>query len=148
MKILFLDVDGVINNRNTVKKGVHFPIDPYCAFLVGKIQLDTDCTVILSSAWRHLEKGYEEINDRVVKLSGKTKSCCTGIRGAEIYAWIRDNIPYDERDEVRYAILDDEGDMLMWQAEHFFQTSFEEGLTEEIANKVTSHLNRELSPEA
>lgn len=143
MKVLFLDIDGVVNNRDTVKKGVHFPLDPYCAFLVGRIQLETDCKVVLSSAWRHLDEGYEEICKRVVPLYGKTGSCCTGIRGAEIYKWIRDNIPYDERDTTfRYAILDDESDMLIWQKDHFFQTSFEYGgLTEEIASKVIAHLN-------
>ncbi len=46
------------------------------------------------------------------------------------------------RDQLRYAILDDESDMLLWQKDHFFQTSFENGgLTEEIAKKVTEHLN-------
>lgn len=142
-KILFLDIDGVVNNRETVKKGVHFPIDPYCAFLVGKIQLETDCQVVLSSSWRHMPGAVEEINDRVVKLYDTTKSCCTGIRGAEIYEWIVRHIPYDERGEnhLRYAILDDESDMLLWQKDHFFQTSFDTGITDEMAERVIEHLN-------
>lgn len=143
MKILFLDIDGVVNNRETYRKGEHFPLDQYCAFLVGKIQLDTDCKVVLSSSWRHLPEAVEEVKKKVVQIHDVTGQCCSGIRGAEIYKWIRDNIPYDERDTLRYAILDDESDMLLWQKDHFFQTSFEKGgLTDEIALKVIEHLNR------
>lgn len=148
-KILFLDVDGVLNNRETVKKGIHFPIDPYCAFLVGKIQLDTGCEVVLSSSWRGLDTAVQEIKDRVVPLIDLTKHCCTGIRGVEIYKWIIENIPYDDREDTskfRYAILDDEGDMLLWQKDHFFKTSFETGLTTEIANEVVRHLGLEQTP--
>lgn len=144
-KVVFLDVDGVLNHKETFKKGEHFPLDPYCAFLMGKIQLDTGCEVVLSSSWRKLEGAFEEVQKRVVPLIGKTESCCTGIRGVEIYRWIRDNIPYDDRDDpskFRYAILDDDSDMLLWQKDHFFQTSFMAGgLTEEIAKRVTAHLN-------
>jgi len=146
MKILFLDIDGVINTKESMRKGVHFPIDPYCAFLVGKIKLDTGCDVVLSSSWRHLDDGYAEVEKRVVPLRGKTGSCCSGIRGVEIYNWMRDNIPgFDSthKGDFRFAILDDDSDMLLWQKDHFFQTSFTEGgLTEEIANKVIEHLNK------
>lgn len=148
MKILFMDVDGVLNTQESFKKNpkVHFPIDPYCAFLVGKIQLDTDCKVVLSSSWRHHKESVAYINERVVPILDITGHCCSGIRGAEIYSWIEKNVPWDVRKEggpFRYAILDDDSDMLMWQEEHFFKTSFTNGgLTKEIAEAVTSHLNR------
>lgn len=145
-KILFLDIDGVVNHKETFKKGVHFPIDPYCAFLVGKIQLDTDCIVVLSSSWRHLKDGVKEINDRVVPIFDTTGSCCSGIRGVEIYNWLKNKYTYEEMQspDFRYAILDDESDMLLWQKDDFFQTSFYNGgLTEEIAMKVIAHLNRD-----
>lgn len=144
MKILFLDIDGVCNSAETINnshKGV-IGIDPYMAFLVGKIQLDTDCKVVLSSSWRKTERGCEEIRKSVVDFIDVTPSCCAGIRGVEIYKWIQKNIPYDERDQLKYAILDDDGDMLIWQKDHFFQTSWKTGLTEEIAKKVTEHLNK------
>lgn len=143
-KILFLDIDGVCNSEKTINdshKGV-IGINPYMAFLVGKIQLDTNCEVVLSSSWRHHERGREEIKKAVVSFIDITPSCCTGIRGVEIYKWITTNIPYEKREDFRYAILDDDSDMLLWQKDHFFKTSWKEGLTEEIAQKVTSHLNR------
>lgn len=147
-KILFLDIDGVVNNRATFRKGEHFPLDPYCAFLVGKIQLDTDCEVVLSSSWRHLPAAVEEVKNRVVPLLDTTGNCCGGIRGVEIHTWLNKNVKgfsstgYERPDEFRIAILDDESDMLLWQKDCFFKTSFEDGgLTEEIAMKVIAHLN-------
>lgn len=142
-KILFLDIDGVCNSKDTFRKDAksHFPMDAYMTFLVGKIQLDTGCEIVLSSSWRHLPESVAYLETKFGKFAGLTGYCCTGIRGAEIYDWIAKNVPYEEREELRYAILDDSGDMLLWQKDHFFQTSFETGLTEEIAKKVTEHLN-------
>ena len=144
-KILFLDVDGVMNSKTTLEKSTRgvIGIDPYLSLLVDRIVQATQCEVILSSSWRHMGKGYEEVNS-IIPLAGKTDSCCTGIRGVEIYKWITENIPWDDRKDVtkfRYAILDDDSDMLLWQKDHFFQTTFDTGLTEEIAEKVIGHLN-------
>lgn len=145
-KILFLDIDGVVNHSETFHKypNAHYPIDQYCAFLVGKIQLETGCEVVLSSSWRHLPEGVEHVKKHVVPILDITKSCCTGIRGVEIYKWINDNISHEikrDREQFRYAILDDDSDMLLWQKDHFFQTSFKKGgLTDEIAGAVIKHL--------
>lgn len=145
MKILFLDIDGVCNSEETFRKEPHqhFPIDPYMAFMVGKIVLDTGCKVVLSSSWRHHPESVKEIEKRIVPIHDKTGSCCTGIRGAEIYWWMQKNVPHTVRGEegFRYAILDDDSDMLLWQKDSFFQTSFKTGLTEDIMNKVINHLN-------
>lgn len=141
-KVLFLDIDGVVNCKETFTKGDLFPLDKYCAFLVGKIQLDTGCDVVLSSSWRHHPESVAEVTKRVVAIRDVTGHCCSGIRGVEINNWINKNIPYKERDDLRYAILDDDSDMLLWQKDHFFQTSFlSGGLTKEIAESVTAHLN-------
>lgn len=142
-KILFLDIDGVCNSEETFRKEPHqhFPIDPYMAFLVGKIQLETDCKVVLSSSWRHHKESIKEIEKRIVPIYDKTGSCCSGIRGVEIYSWISKNIPYQERDALKFAILDDDSDMLLWQKDSFFQTSWKVGLTDEIANNIIKHLN-------
>lgn len=148
MKVLFLDCDGVINCANTFKKGgdSYFPVEPYMAFLVGKIELDTECKVVLSSSWRHHPDSVEYIKNKIVPLYDLTGSepidpnRPRGIqncqRGREIKAWL------DKHPEVtKYAILDDENDMLPEQQDNFFKTSWLHGITEEIANKVISHLN-------
>lgn len=137
-------MDGVVNSAEDQTKGLFktdFPVEPYKAFLVGKIQLETDCLVVLSSTWRHDPKSVELINKQLVSIHDITGSCCAGIRGVEIYQWINKNIPFEERDELRYAILDDDSDMLLWQKDHFFQTTWEKGLTPEIADAIIKHLN-------
>lgn len=147
-KILFLDIDGVVNSEETFKKNTqrdHHGIDPYLAFLVGKIQLDTGCEVVLSSSWRGSEENHKIIKQQVVDFIDITPRCCTGVRGAEIHQWLSRNLKgfsstYDG--DFRIAILDDDSDMLLWQQPHFFQTSWKVGITEEIAAKVTAHLNR------
>lgn len=147
-KILFLDIDGVLNSKEDQMRGLFktdFPIDMHKAFMVGKIVLDTDCEVILSSAWRHHPESVEQINKRVVPIKDKTGHCCTGVRGAEIHQWLSRNVEgfsSTYEGDFRIAILDDDGDMLLWQKDHFFQTSFETGITEEIMNKVIEHLNK------
>ena len=135
MKILFLDVDGVLNSRSTTNFHDLYPIDPYMAFLVGRIQLQTDCEVVLSSAWRMHPEGVQSVSKRVVELLDVTK-CFADTRGEEIKEWL------DRHSEVtKYAILDDDSDMLEEQLPNFFKTSFETGLTDEIAEKVIKHLN-------
>lgn len=139
MKVLFLDVDGVLNHSSTTFKYNHFPLERYCAFLVGKIQLDTGCEVVLSSSWRHHPESVEHLNKVVVKLFDKTPFVNTPdrIRGDEIKAWL------DLHPEVtKYAILDDDSDMRPEQLPNFFKTDFHSGgLTDEIASRVISHLN-------
>lgn len=148
MKILFLDIDGVCNCANTTQRHRgYIGIDPYMAFMVGKIQLDTGCQVVLSSSWRHTEAGVEEVERQVVKLLDKTGSEGNDpnrppgvenyLRGREIKAWL------DKHPEVEvYAILDDDSDMLPEQLPNFFKTSWQTGITPEIAEAVTKHLTK------
>jgi hypothetical protein len=143
MKVLFLDIDGVINHHGANWKTDHWPLDPYCAFLVGKIKLDTDCEVVLSSSWRVHPEGTAEVEKRVVPLLGKTppswylkETNHHSRRGEEIQKWL------DSHPEVTcYAILDDEADAGEGHGRNFFRTSFYNGgLTEDIAQAVTAHL--------
>lgn len=137
MKVLFLDIDGVVNSRDsTVFKNSLWPLDPYKAFLIGKIQLDTGCEVVLSSSWRHHSDGVAQVEERIVKLLDKTPDLPGGIRGNEISQWLRQHPEVDT-----YAILDDDSDMLALQKPNFFKTTFETGLTDEIAKQVIEHLN-------
>lgn len=138
-KVLFLDIDGVVNSAQfavaSKSRGV-LGIDPYPAFLVGKIQLDTGCEVVLSSTWRHWEDGKKDVRAQVVDFVDITPDMRGADRGFEIEAWLNEN-----PDVTRYAILDDSADMLVYQAPNFFKTDWNEGLTPKIAKAVTEHLN-------
>lgn len=139
MKVLFLDIDGVCNNKESAKK-YNFRgsvgIDPELAFMVGKIVLDTGCEVVLSSTWRLWEETKQQVFKQVYPFIDITPDLRGTTRGEEIQAWL------DKHPEVvKYAILDDDTDMLDNQLPHFFQTSWETGITKEIADKVTNYLN-------
>lgn len=135
MKILFLDIDGVVNSHSTTNFKDLYPLDPYMAFLVGRIQLETGCKVVLSSSWRHHPEAMKHVSQRVVELLDKTPRSNNGFRGDEINAWLK------EHPEVeKYAILDDDSDF--YETQPLFQTTFENGLTDEIAEQVTEYLGR------
>lgn len=151
MKVLFLDIDGVVNKReNFNPKGMMgpYPIDAYCAFLVGRIVLQTGCEVVLSSSWRHHPDGVKTVSERVVPLLDKTgnhkwdgkirhargRDWPHDLRGDEVNDWLA------EHPEVeRYAILD--GDSDFYDEQPLFQTTFKDGLTDEIAQQVIDYLN-------
>lgn len=154
MKVLFLDIDGVVNkmeNFNPTNRGTRFPLDSYCAFLVGRIQLQTGCEVVLSSYWRYDPEAIKNVSERVVRLLDRTttkfkwdgKPITTRgvtytsheIRGDEVKEWL------SRHPEVtKYAILDDESDF--YEDQPLFKTTFQDGLTDEIAEQVIEHLGR------
>lgn len=136
-KILFLDCDGVVNSKNTTQRSKGFiGIDPELAFRAGKIPIHTGCEVVLSSTWRLMADSRDEIKQRVYPFVDITPQLPGKTRGEEIQAWL------DIHPEVtKYAILDDDADMLESQLPNFFRTSWENGLTEEIMERVIDHLN-------
>lgn len=144
MKVVFLDVDGVLNKQDNFNPALNlgpYPVDDYCVFLMGKIQLDTDCSIVVSSSWRHHADGMNAIRAKFNNVIDKTGTSSLidyndKPRGHEIQTWL------DEHSEVtKYAILDDDSDMLSEQLPSFFQTTFKTGLTEDIAKRVTEYLN-------
>lgn len=139
IKVLFLDIDGVVNCLNTRQRHRGFiGIDPYMALLVGRIHLaHDDVKFVLSSSWRHFKDGgKEEIEKQVVPIFDVTPSLPDSLRGKEIKAWL------DLHPEViKYAILDDDNDFLQEQMPYLFRTTWETGITEEISNKVIQHFN-------
>lgn len=145
MKILFLDIDGVCNNRRTRERqgdSKYIGIKPELAQLVRDIVAATDCKVVLSSSWRLFPNSEKWASDHVCEFYDKTidmqKGSVWGVteRGHEIKDWL------DHHPEVtKYAILDDNSDMLPEQMSSFFQTTWDDGLTPEIRDRVIGHLN-------
>jgi Swiss Army Knife RNA repair-like protein len=156
MKILFLDIDGVVNSEETFATGEArgiCGINSYLAFLVGRILLETNAKLVLSSSWRYSEWGCEEVEKYVGKIyskthtydkdEGETQFVDKARRGHEIQAWL------DSHPEVeKYAILDDDADMLPSQQANFFQTSQKTGITKEQAEKIIEHLTSNDSSKA
>jgi hypothetical protein len=142
VKVLFLDVDGVLNSTRTCVAFGGYPMelthmgafDQVAIRLLQRLCDSAGVSVVLSSAWRlhcrHEDAGLAfglPIIDRTPYLMGP--------RGLEINAWLA------KRDDVeRYAILDDDADMLPEQLTNFVQTDPHEGLSWQGYQKLCSLL--------
>lgn len=134
MRVIFLDCDGVINCKTTTQRfGGCIGIDPYRCLLINRIMEKKGVVVVLSSTWRKAKKFSDEIK-KFVDFIDITPGSEDGIRGGEIKQWL------DEHPWVKqYAIVDDDSDMLPEQLPNFFHTTWENGLTNEIAKKIEDH---------
>lgn len=126
-KVLFLDIDGVLNTMETEErfKGV-LGIDRK---LLGLFRQIDKTTVVLSSTWRlhpaHLQKvmSLVDIHDCTPVLNDSP-------RHKEIAAWLEQNQPDD------FVILDDDPDAEI--EGHFFRVL--NGLTPELVQQVNERL--------
>ena len=139
--VLFLDIDGVVNKKENFNRSKYislYPVDSYCAFLVSKIQLETNCKVVLSSSWRHHKEAIDIVNKSIVDIFDVTPALST-MRGDEINLWLAKQASKSNLTVSKYAILDNDSDF--YPDQPLFRTTFEDGLTEEVARKVIDHLN-------
>ena len=141
MKVIFLDVDGVLNSKldgNSIK----LRTDSYLR-LLREIIMATGAQIVLSSSWRcgpvkaiknlksRLAEYGLEIMDSTPVLSGS--SC----RGDEIRQWLDNN----GQSVGRFVILDDDDDMAEFIDTHLVQTDSEIGLQEGDALRCIEMLN-------
>lgn len=132
MKILFLDVDGVLNKTSDYE--VIMPDNHVLRLntvLVGRLKrvLEvTDAKVVLSSTWRLTEGGREFLEASGIPIMDRTHDPEKDkVRGHQIQRWLN---AYKAKLGVEsYAIVDDESDMLYYQLYHLVQTETEFGLT-------------------
>ena len=142
MKVLFLDIDGVCNSAAFAEAGNSLwnNTDPELTKLVKRIIDETKCSVVLSSTWRMYPDSRKAVKEQVCDFIDCTKDMQAGAkrgvveRGYEVQEWL------DRHPEVtQYAILDDDADFLPHQ--WLFKTTWEKGITEDIAQAVIHHLN-------
>jgi hypothetical protein len=164
--LIFLDIDGVLNcqlffEEKRQAERVREAKEPF-AFEKGNICRErlemfntlcreTDSAVVLSSTWRTgktvewLQKMFLELGG-TFQLLDKTGQCPSRIRGAEIAQWLEINCKakfgVDYFDFYRYVIIDDDSDMLLNQAAHFFQTDSYAGLTPNTCYKIKRFLTK------
>ena len=134
IKVIFLDIDGVLNCAKTKERyrgciGVDKQLLKRLLRLVEK----TGAKLVLSSTWRLGDDWQSSMARYGVPVSMRTPYHGGSIRGEEIDEWLRLH-PYVKK----YAIVDDDSDMLPHQP--LFKTTWEEGLTEEVARRIEMHL--------
>tara|TARA_R110000851_G_scaffold200909_1_gene352066 strand:+ start:490 stop:957 length:468 start_codon:yes stop_codon:yes gene_type:complete len=140
MKIIFLDIDGVLNNRAYLeyvieigkhKKGGLVPFDPDSIKVLNEIISETGAEVVLSSSWRFM--GLKIVQEKLEsagfthKLKDVTPLINDAPRGWEIEKWMGD-FKYSRGGSISsYLILDDDSDMMYDQRDNFINTDFDTG---------------------
>lgn len=135
MKIIFLDIDGVLNSESSCQAygGYPWPQKDYDRFqdvsvkLLQKLVRITGAKVVLSSTWRETIDSLELFGDFLgIPIIDKTRLGPSGeARGLQIQTWLNN---YKGEDPIEsYIIIDDNSDMLPDQMRNFVQTDSEIG---------------------
>ena len=149
-RLLFLDIDGVLNSGEYTKKLDHtmitdgngdFPdIDPEAMNRLNSIINETDCEVILSSGWRNFPNIKEHLLECGLCKPIKDVTPVSFVsRGYEIYYYLQTN-NWDKKYD-KFVILDDNDfDISVNFPYNFIQTTFQYGLTDELTTEIINRL--------
>lgn len=146
MRVIFLDVDGVLNNRYSMSLGGGlYNVDPRCVEALNKICTEANAVCVLSSTWRLgwpilAFQQFMEENGFTGKVVDKTPVMRDEERGAEIAAYITQCNEHGYPIES-WVILDDDSDMGPLLP-FLVQTDHEKGLMEWQADKAIEILNQ------
>lgn len=159
MRLVFLDIDGVLNSRAYVaslseeERGGIVGIDRAAIVRLNRLLKETDASVVVSSTWRHsrgraqLQSVLDEhgfigrVLGRTPRWIHKTPPGAVGavaLRGHEIQAWL-DVAPDYDIDVESLVILDDDSDMAHL-ADRLIKTSFDEGLQDSHVDRAVAML--------
>lgn len=141
MKVLFLDIDGVLNNSSTFERyrGV-IGVEPDKVDILRRIVRDTGIQLVLSSSWRidaDWRATMKEVGIDIEFLDATPYNRGLTSRGTEVKQWLADHPGVE-----RFACLDDDTDFLTGQT--LFKTEwFGKGLTPEIGKAIVQYFNFE-----
>lgn len=120
MKIIFLDVDGVLNTRNTKDRcGVVIGIEDEKVRRLAKIVSRTGASVMLTSTWKYgwsadprkIDRDGDYLNRKLAKYGLKIMDKVdmgVSVRGYEILQWLDWQIRMKKQPVESYVVLDDE----------------------------------------
>ena len=151
MKIIFLDIDGVLNSDNyyrnvdrNVKDWARF--DPKAVKFIKKLVDDFAAKIVISSTWRfgavQLLKNELEKSELIKYLhkDWKTPQLYPPSKGKETKSWL------DQHPEVtEYVILDDDESILEEQISRFVKTDLKNGMQEEHYNLAKEILSGDIN---
>ena len=140
MKVIFLDVDGVLNSSQD-GNSIRLRTDSHLKLLQRIVRV-TGAKIVLSSSWRNgpakvlnnLHKRLEEYGLEIMDSTPDLGSLC---RGDEIRHWLKGNGKLVEK----FAILDDEDNMAEFTESNLVQTDSRIGLQEEDSTRCIKMLN-------
>lgn len=165
MKVIFLDVDGVLNSAKTILSDESLEGD--LIRNLADIVKETGAKIILTSSWRISPSSLRVLMDALMwfdlSISGCTQEgvdirdfehtrfegitptrryrspdTFTYDRGAEIAMWLLQH----DFDVEKFVILDDAADdIINWFSKEFVEINFTKGLTKEDAAKAIKLLS-------
>lgn len=136
MKILFLDIDGVLITHKS--KNAH-TADPNCVIALQKIIDQINPLIVVSSSWKNIHGiNPQEMLTRFglsnFRFGGQTPTLHENTcRGDEIQQWFT-NLLIDNN-KCSIVILDDQNDMVEFLP-CLIQTSFKDGFTIDHADRT------------
>jgi hypothetical protein len=153
MKIIFLDVDGVLNSHRSArdhagKPGAYKMLDRRAIAAMNRLVDETGAHVVLSSTWR-LGTSLPAFNEHIAtqgatfRVEDKTPDYRGKSRGLEIAAWLEWH-RRDSRCEA-FVILDDDPDMDELAFAHV-KTDCAVGLTEQDVERARDLLEANDEP--
>jgi hypothetical protein len=137
MKIIFLDIDGVLNCDKTPNpRKFPYIVDRKLLTRLKKLLERTDAKVVLSSSWRCDPIGLLAARHFGVPFIDVCPDKPGSPRRNEMLAWLSNHPRV-----TRYAVIDDEDDEL--DDLPLFQPSSKAGITMEIVRGAAKYLNGE-----
>ena len=141
MKVIMLDIDGVLNDINTTTKHrgadgrLYDGVDAEKIVILKRIIDITGAMIVLSSSWRNhpesCEYLYKELGEELTsKIIDHTPYFRQMQRADEIESWLSKHL-----DVTKFVVLDDCDDDLERFGRSFVETKMSYGLTEELAAK-------------
>jgi hypothetical protein len=161
MKVIFLDIDGVLNSQNSIihyheffqrkyKDPMLFPCSTaekfpkvYMKNLL-RIVKETNAKIVVSSCWRIsypdgrlwtiLLENFKQYNldTEIIGVTSRLQKK----RGDEIRKWLSENSEVES-----FVIIDDDSDMCEFTESNLARTHWMTGLTKSIADKAIEILN-------
>ena len=163
MKVIFLDVDGVLNSEDLFvkhrKEGKSnsadiMELDDIALTYLQRLVENTDAKIVLSSSWRigGMETVYMKNLKRQLANKGLEIFDCTTTksydgygnrlyRGDQIKIWIEEYNSNHTNKVDKFAILDDDSDMGEYINTNFVHTTWKHGMEEKHYLQVLEMLS-------
>jgi HAD domain in Swiss Army Knife RNA repair proteins len=136
MRVIFLDIDGVLNCESTTNpRKLPYVVEPRLLELLKRLLTLADAKVVLSSTWRYDPAGVFSAKHWGIPFIDVIPDMPARPRRDEIVAWLKTHPEVE-----RYAVIDDEDDEL--DDLPLFQPSARTGLSDEIVDGVVAYLTR------
>lgn len=153
MKVIFLDIDGVLNSEefacwchefpDFVREGGSNWVDPNAVKMITFLCEEYDVKLVISSSWRMFDvqstidcfKNYRDLTPLCKYIVGVTPRNMDDriweSRGEEIQQYLNEHPEVDN-----YVIVDDDNDMLESQKDHFVRCNYVFGLIPSRVEKM------------